>query len=106
MRFENNILGIISTNWLTPKKVREISITGEKGMFAANYLTQEMYFYENKFTRSTGYNGNFMNIVEGRKLRIKIENAEPLKNELEAFADSVMNDKNIPVSGKEGLEAL
>ena len=106
MRFENNILGIISTNWLTPKKVREIAITGEKGMFAANYLTQEMYFYENKFTRSTGYNLDFMNIVEGRKLRIKIKNAEPLKNELEAFADSIMNGKNIPVSGKEGLEAL
>jgi predicted dehydrogenase len=106
MRFENNILGIISTNWLTPKKVREITITGEKGMFAANYLTQEMYFYENKFTRSTGYSNNFMNIVEGRKLRIKIENAEPLKNELNAFAASVMSGKPAPVSGNDGLEAL
>ena len=107
MRFENNILGIISANWLTPKKVREISITGEKGMFAANYLTQELYFYENKFTRkNAGYDGNFMNIVEGRKIRIRIENAEPLKNELSAFADAVMNGKKIPVSGKEGMDAL
>lgn len=106
MRFENNILGIISTNWLTPKKVREIAITGEKGMFAANYLTQELYFYENKFTRSTGYNGDFMNVVEGRKLRIKIENAEPLKNELNAFADLIIKNKKVPVSGREGLDAL
>lgn len=106
MRFENNILGIISTNWLTPKKIREITITGEKGMFAANYLTQEMYFYENKFTGSTGYNNNFMNIVEGRKLSIKIESAEPLKNELNAFADSIMKNKKVPVTGREGMDAL
>ena len=46
VRFENNILGVINVNWLTPKKVREIRVSGEKGMFVANYLTQELYFYE------------------------------------------------------------
>jgi predicted dehydrogenase len=47
-----------------------------------------------------------MNIVEGRKLRIKIDNAEPLKNELDAFADSIMKNKKVPVTGKEGMDAL
>ena len=107
IRFENDILGVINTNWLTPKKIREITVTGEKGMFVANYLSQELYFYENEFaSKNTGYTSDFMNVVEGRKIKINIENREPLRNELEAFTNSILNNEKIPVTGKEGSDAL
>lgn len=107
LRFENSILGVINANWLTPKKVREITVTGEKGMFAANYITQELYFYENEFTRrNIDYNSSFMNVVEGKMRRINIDKKEPLKNELEAFAGSILRDENVPVTGQDGLNAL
>lgn len=107
IRFENNVLGVINANWLTPKKVREITVTGEKGMFVANYLAQELYFYENEFVRgNAGYNDDFMNVVEGAMTKIKIENREPLKNELEAFVESIIKNKQPPVTGKDGLDAL
>lgn len=106
IRFENNVLGVINANWLTPKKVREITITGEKGMFVANYLTQELYFYENEFAKNNDYNGSFMNVIEGKMIKIKIENREPLKNELEAFAEAIAKDKQPPATGKDGIEAL
>ena len=107
LRFENSILGVINANWLTPKKVREITVTGEKGMFVANYMTQELYFYENEFTRrNIDYNSSFMNVVEGRMIRINIDKKEPLKNELEAFARSILKHGNVPVTGEDGLNAL
>ena len=107
IRFENNILGVINANWLTPKKVREITVTGEKGMFVANYLTQKLYFYENEFARKNiGYNSNFMNVIEGRSVQIKIKHEEPLKNELKAFTESILKNKKVPVTGKDGLDAL
>lgn len=106
IRFENNILGVINANWLTPKKVREITVTGEKGMFVANYLTQEFYFYENEFAKNPNYNSNFMNVVEGRKIRIKVRQQEPLKNELRAFTESILKNKRMPVTGEDGLNAL
>lgn len=107
IRFENNILGVINANWLTPKKVREITVTGEKGMFVANYLTQELYFYENEFVRKNiSYNSNFMNVIEGRSVKIKIKYKEPLKNELKAFTESILRNKKVPVTGKDGLDAL
>ena len=107
LRFENGILGVINTNWLTPKKIREIRITGEKGMIVANYLTQEMHFYENEFTnKNFNYDRNYMDVVEGKKSKIKINVKEPLKNELEAFINCIQEDKNPPVTGEEGLEAL
>jgi len=107
IRFENGILGVINANWLTPKKIRELTVTGEKGMFVANYLTQELHFYENEYLRNgSDYNGNFMNVIEGRMIKIKIKNQEPLANELQAFIMSILKNNLPPITGKEGLDAL
>lgn len=107
IRFENNILGIINANWLTPKKVREIRITGEKGMFVANYLTQELCFYEKEFaSREVDYNKSFIIGKEGKKIKIKVEKKEPLKNEIEAFIECVQKNTVPIVAGKDGLDAL
>jgi hypothetical protein len=48
--FENGVVGVLNTSWLTPTKVREITVTGHRGMFLANLLTQDLYFYENEET--------------------------------------------------------
>ena len=107
IRFENNVLGVISSNWLTPKKVRQIKVTGEKCMFLANYLTQELYFYEKEFAaKSIDYNEAFIKGREGKKIKIGIKKSEPLKNELEAFIDCIKKNKEPPVTGRDGLEAL
>ncbi len=107
VRFENKVLGVINANWLTPKKVREITVTGEKGMFAANYLTQELCFYENDFTKKhLDYNSNFMNVVEGNMEKIKIDKKEPLKLELESFIDCIKKGTEPIVTGQDGIEAL
>ena len=107
IRFDNNVLGVISSNWLTPKKVRQIKVTGEKGMFFADYLTQELYFYEKEFAaKSVDYNEAFIKGKEGKKIKIGIKKSEPLKNELEAFIDCIKKNKEPPVTGKDGLEAL
>ena len=106
IRFENDILAVINTNWLTPKKVREITVTGEKGMFIANYLTQELYFHENEFTRKNFDYSNVMNVIEGKKVKIEIEKKEPLKMELNAFINCIKENLDPEVTGQNGLEAL
>ena len=107
LRFENNILGVISANWLTPKKVRQIKVTGEKGMFVANYITQELYFYEKQFaSKYADYDSQFKMGTEGEKIKIGVKSSEPLKNELEAFIACIKSNKEPPVTGKDGLEAI
>lgn len=107
IKFENGILGVVNANWLTPKKVREITVTGEKGMFVANYLKQELYFYENEFVRrNSDYDSNFMSVIEGNMTKIKIEKKEPLQNELAAFIKSIVNNEYVSVTGYDGLQAL
>ena len=107
IKFENNVVGIISTNWLTPKKVRELNITGEKGMFIAEYLTQELYFYKNQFAeKNFDYSKWIKSVVEGDMVKIKISNKEPLLAELEEFVDCIIKDRKPMVSGDDGLKVL
>ena len=107
MRFKNDVLGVINTNWITPRKFREITVTGEKGMFVANYLTQDLYFYENDFVKKNiDYKSHTMMVMEGKKISLDVKKSEPLRNELDAFVDCVANGRKVPVNGKEGLEAL
>lgn len=50
LRLQDGSVGTLSINWLTPTKVRELYVTGERGMFRVDYLTQDLYFFENATT--------------------------------------------------------
>lgn len=107
VKFASGVVGVLDVNWLTPTKVRELSVTGERGMFVANYLTQDLYFYENDYT-----SGNWdrlaalTGVSEGSMTRVKLERDEPLRAELAAFVDAVRGGPGPVVSGAEGLAAL
>ncbi|MCI0520347.1 MAG: Gfo/Idh/MocA family oxidoreductase, partial [Chloroflexi bacterium] len=49
LRFPDGITGALEINWLTPTKVREVLVLGERGMFRVDDLTQDLYFYENSY---------------------------------------------------------
>ena len=107
VKFENNVTGVINTNWLTPKKVRELNVTGEKGMFIAEYLTQDLYFYKNEFAeKNFDYSKGIKSVIEGDMVKIKISNKEPLLAELEEFADCIIKGRKPMVSGEDGLKVL
>ncbi|MFH0861081.1 MAG: Gfo/Idh/MocA family oxidoreductase [Candidatus Altiarchaeota archaeon] len=108
LKFRNNVIGILSVNWLTPEKIREISIVGEKGMFTAKYLTQELLFYENvdAVRRGYEYSDILMGVSEGDITSIRINKQEPLRVELNYFIDSVRKDKPVPITPEDGLESL
>lgn len=107
LRFADGTIGVLDINWLTPTKVRELSVTGEKGMFQVNYLTQELYFYENDYADSRWESlGVLTGVGEGNMVRLRIERKEPLRGELEAFVQAVVEGKEPSVSGEEALEAL
>ncbi len=107
LRFSNQSIGVLDINWLTPTKIRELMVTGEKGMFHVNYLTQELYFYENNYI-NTDWNAisNISGVSEGDMVRPRIDKAEPLKVELEHFLRAVQGEDVPLVSGEDGLAAL
>ncbi len=107
LRFTNEAIGVLDTNWLTPTKVRELSITGERGMFLVNYLTQDLSFYANDYPPADwDALRSFVGVSEGTKIRLKVQKAEPLLLEYQDICAAIQNDTLPSVTGEDGLAAL
>lgn len=104
---ENGVIGTFNINWLTPTKIRELSVTGSRGMFTVNYLTQELYFYEND---SAPMSWDSLQVLtgmsEGNMTRLKVPRHEPLKAELQDFVHAIRDQRAPLVSGEDGMHAL
>jgi len=108
LRFPGGITGALEINWLTPTKMRETLVLGEKGLFRVDDLMQDLYFYENPQANGELWSPfrSIRGVSEGSMIRFSIKRQEPLKAELEAFVHALRNGNPVPVSGQDGLEAL
>ncbi len=107
-RFPDGAIGVLELDWLTPVKIRETLVLGERGLFRVDDLNQDLYFYENGQAADLPWPAlqTLRGVSEGCMIRYPIQRYEPLKAELEAFIGALMNGKPVPVSGGDGLAAL
>jgi UDP-N-acetylglucosamine 3-dehydrogenase len=108
LRFPDNVSGMLEINWLTPTKVREVLVLGERGLLRVDDLTQDLYFYENAQASSLPWSSlqNIKGVSEGSMTRFALQRYEPLKAELQAFLRAIQGGGPMPVSGEDGLAAL
>lgn len=100
--------GFIQANWLTPVKIRTISITGSQGYLHGNYITQELVHYRhNMKDEQGGFNKFVVNMGEPQKDIIEVDFEEPLAVELKNFVNAVRGEKNVelvdPTDAREAL---
>ncbi len=108
LRFPDGVIGALEINWLTPTKIREVLVLGERGMFRADALTQDLYFYENSLVNDVQWATlqTIKGVSEGSMTRFAIPRFEPLKAELQSFLKAIQDGKPVPISGEDGLAAL
>lgn len=107
VKFANGVLGVLDINWLTPTKVRELRVSGERGMFVVDYIRQDLTFYENSNAPAKwDAMALFRGIGEGNVIKLRLNKVEPLAAELRSFVDAVSANKPPLVSGLDGLWAL
>jgi UDP-N-acetylglucosamine 3-dehydrogenase len=107
LRFASGAIGVLDINWLTPSKVRTLSVTGERGMFEVNYLHQDLLFYENTDVRQDGWAIlEVLGVGEGNMTKYRISKEEPLRRELRSFVQAVQRSESPQVTGEDGLKAL
>jgi predicted dehydrogenase len=107
VKFSNGAIGVLDVNWLTPTKIRELTVTGERGMFRVDYLSQDLYFYRNDSIEQTWRPGDGLTRVsEGDVLKVRIERQEALAAELTAFAAAARGESPPIVPAEDGLAAL
>lgn len=102
LSYQNGVLAVLNTNYLSPTKTRVLKIFGEKGMFQVDYLNQELYFYENK----SFVENHWSNVTEGDLKKIIIEKKEPLQIEIEEFIRHISENTPPSADGEQGLNVL
>jgi len=107
LRFTSGVVGVLDINWLTPAKIRELRITGERGMFMVDYIHQDLYLYQNAEAPGRWDTlALFRGVEEGDVLKLRVDKVEPLERELHAFAKAVSEHSQPPVTGEDGRRAL
>lgn len=89
LAFESGKSAFIESNWLTPYKTRTLVVTGSKAIMKLDYISQELIIEDAKETMQPRYPWQ-----------------EPLKLELQHFADCILKKKQPLITGLDGLRAL
>lgn len=105
---EAEVVGSLEVNWLSPLRIRELTLLGTEGIFVLDYAAQTLEFHA-AATRPPGTPRDWS--TESSDLRnpdaqIPIKRREQLEFELSEFVDAFRNGKPMPVSGEDALQTL
>jgi len=89
LAFPGDKTAFLETNWLTPYKIRKLTITGSEAIINLDYITQEISIDSSRQT-----------LIPRHEWR------EPLKLELQHFVECIMEDREPLASGVDGVKAL
>ncbi len=89
MKLGNGVVAFIEANWLTPRKIRSLTITGSEGVITLDYITQEITIENSEYL-----------------IKPSVKWEEPLKRELMHFVEAISEDKNFKVTAIDGYKAL
>jgi UDP-N-acetylglucosamine 3-dehydrogenase len=89
LTFERARSAFIESNWLTPYKTRTLVVTGSQAIMKLDYISQELTIEDAKETMAPRYSWQ-----------------EPLKLELQHFANCILKKEKPLITGMDGLKAL
>jgi UDP-N-acetylglucosamine 3-dehydrogenase len=89
LTYKDGKSAFIESNWLTPYKTRLLTVTGSGAIMKLDYITQELWIEDPK-----------------ENLQPRYIWQEPLKLELQHFADCILEKKKPLITGVDGLKAL
>lgn len=104
MEFEGGLYGNIFVSWLHPFKEQRMVISGDRGMLVFNDTSKEnklLYYPE-----PVKWEGTRPLPIKGEPQAVKIEDAEPLKEECRAFIKAIEDRRQPLTGGEEGLGVL
>lgn len=100
--------GYFMANWITPVKVRKLTVSGSKAYVELNYITQELDFYETNMSLIVDDFGEFVirfGDLKDKKV-VPVKNIEPVKAEILAFVKCIEDNCTPVVTAREAIEAL
>ncbi len=103
----NGISAYIQVNWITPSRIRTLTVTGNKGHIHMDYITQTVMLYKSKVTKTTSETGEVtIGLPVSDPIPVDVPKKEPLVAELDHFITCIQTDASPLVSGENGRDAL
>ncbi len=111
MRYPNNVLARIHVSWLDPRKVREITLVGDKKMITWDDLATvgPIQVFDKGVVREPYYDdyGHFHLLAREGDITIpKVRLEEPLKNQARYFLNAIKKGKVEVSDGNSGLDVV
>lgn len=97
--------GIVEVNWITPKRVRQLVLTGTKGYVELDYLNQTLTVYPTQVS-AVSEEVDHLKMEFSTPQLISIEKKPPLDAELTHFLTCVQQRLTPIVTGEDAREAL
>jgi len=110
--YRDGIIAHVHASWLNPRKVREITVVGEKKMLVWNdmNLSEPIRIYNVGFDRDDTYQDSFadfrLSIREGEVVIPRIQLNEPLMAECSHFIECVQKGIQPLTDGNDGLAVV
>jgi predicted dehydrogenase len=105
IQFENGRSSVVEVNWITPMKVRKISLTCDSAFVDIDYMGQEIIVSSSDFIELDKPN-QFQPKIQFESKTIAVEKGEPLLLEIQDFINSIENRGRPMVSVMDGILAL
>ena len=112
LRFSNGVVGVLDVNWLTPTKIRELSVLGERGMFVVDYLARELTFFENPSAPETADDPAWAahhakGVTEGPRVQIPDRKARAAPRRTRSLRPgAARGEAPVAVTADDGLAAM
>ena len=101
----NGATGLVEVNWLTPMKIRKLSLTCSQRFVEVDYMNQTV-----DVSSSTAMDVDTADLSqipqEHDHRHITLKKQEPLKNELLDFLEAIERKRKPLVGGEDGVEAV
>ena len=105
VNFENGKSGAIEVNWITPMKVRTLSLTCSNVFVELDFIDQEMIISRSEILESASP-VLYPAPLEFKSTKIGLNKKEPLRLEIEDFLQSIEGNKEPLVDASEALQSL
>ncbi len=106
LEFENGIMGYVEVNWLTPMKVRKLSITCLENYVELDYIKQSADISSSQVSGKLDTSDLYRLPIEFDIRHVSLKKQEPLKNEHEDFIRAIETKTQPLISGRDGMETL
>jgi len=110
--YKNGIVAHVHASWLNPRKIREITVVGEKKMLVWNdmNINEPIRIYNRGFDRDDGYQDTFvgfrLSIRDGEVVIPSVTLNQPLLTECEHFIECVKTGAQPLTDGQDGLNVV